>query len=154
MQLYNCDLNRLRESRGELAVNSVWFWGLGPLPEDFQWGWSAVFSDDMFIRGMATITGAPCHQVPVDLTSTTAMCDREDNALVMLQHCQAPAQYQNMMLWHQALELLETAWFSPALELLQRRKLKGLRIIADGHIFETGWLGVRQFWRRSAPLGS
>ncbi len=154
MQLYSCDLNQLRESRGELPVNSVWFWGTGALPDDFQWDWSVVFSDDLFVRGMATLTGSPCHPAPPDLWAVMDACARNDSALVMLQHCQAPAQYQNLMLWHQALEILEQAWFRPALDLLQKRRIRQLTIIADGHSFTTDWFGLKRIWRRSVPIGS
>lgn len=154
MQLYNCDLNRLRESRGELPVNSIWLWGLGALPDDFEWEWTAVFSEDKFVQGMATITGTPCAGVPADLHGVLEQCGPKDSALVMLQHCQAPAQYQNMMLWHQALELLEQAWFKPALGLLRKRKLRSLRVITEGHCFNSSWLGIRRFWRRPVPPGN
>jgi len=153
MQLYTCDLNQLRESRGELPVNSVWFWGLGQLPGDCQWDWSVVFSDDIFVRGMARLTGASCHALVPDLRSLLDACADKDNALVVLQHCQAPAQYQNLLLWHQALELLEHAWFGPALDLLQHRKIQSIEIIGDGHRFTSGWLGLKRFWRNPVKLG-
>jgi hypothetical protein len=154
MQLYTCDLNQLRESRGELPVNSVWFWGLGTLPDEMQWQWSRVFSEDVFVRGLARSTATTCHAVPPNLESVVDVGGQKDKVLVVLQHCQAPAQYQNLLLWHQALEVLEQSWFRPALELLQRGQLHSLDIIGDGHRFTLNWLGLKRFWRKPQPLGS
>jgi hypothetical protein len=152
MQLYACDLNQLRERRGELPVNSIWFWGLGRLPDDFGWDWSVVFADDLFVRGLATMTGSPCHPVPADLSTLMDSCADDENALVMLQACQAPARYHNLMLWSQALEGLEQDWFRPALEQVQRRNISRLTILTEGQCFTAGWLGLKRFWRRSAPI--
>ena len=152
MQLYDCDLNKLREGRGELPINSVWFWGLGPLPEDFAWEWSVVFSEDLFVRGLATITGTPFHPVPADLQAVWDECDVQDSALIVLPHCQTAAQYQNMTLWQEAVEGLEQDWFEPFLDCLKQRSLHTLRIITEGHVFEIGRFGIWRFWRRSRPL--
>ena len=153
MQLYACDLNQLRESRGELPVNSVWFWGLGDLPDNFSGDWTVVFTDDLVVRGMATMTGSPWYPATADLDTVIDTCAAEDNALVVLQHSQTPAQYQNLMLWHQALESLENAWFRPALDLLRKRRINRLTILTEGHRFNTSWLGLKRFWRRPVPTG-
>lgn len=154
MQLYSCDLNQLRESKGELPVNSVWFWGLGQIPVNLQWDWSVVFSDDIFVRGMARTASSPCHAVPADPESLIDACKDDDRALLVLQHCQAPAQYQNLLLWHQALELLEHAWIKPLLGHLQQGDVRNLRIIGDTHGFTASWLGMKRFWRKPVPLGN
>ncbi len=153
MQLFDCDVNQLRESKGELPVNSVWFWGLGSLPEHVRWDWSVVYSDDAFVRGMAALAGTPCHAVPPDFDTVFANTHEQENVLVVLQHCQAPAQYQNMMLWHQALELLENGWFKSIQEHLRWQKLHNVHIVTEGHRFSTSWLGKKRFWRKLQSPG-
>ena len=154
MQLYSCDLNQLRESNGELPINSVWFWGAGKIPADIKLAWSVVFSDETFVRGLARRAGKPCHAVPAEFDSVLAACKDDDDVMIVLQHCQAPTQYQNLMLWHEALKLLEQNWFQQLPALLQKGNVCKLSIIGDGHRFTTSWMGMKRFWRKPVPIGN
>ena len=152
MQLHASDINRMREEQGELPVNSVWFWGLGSLPETCRQEWSSVFGDDAYVKGLGRITETPVQAFPAGLQAVMDAAGEDDEVLVVMQHCQAPAQYQNLQLWHQALMLLEDNWFTPVLEVLKQGDIRNLRIIGDTNEFETGWFGLKRIWRRSVPI--
>ena len=154
MQLHASDLNQYRTGRGELPVNSVWFWGVGQMPaESGQQRWAAVYSEDVFVRGLALKTGTPCFPLPLNIDTVIKDSGNNDSALIVLQHCQAPAQYQNLQLWHQALELLEQTWFAPVLDVIKQGDVRSLRIISGPHLFETSWFGLKKVWRRSTSIG-
>jgi hypothetical protein len=152
MHLFSSDINRMREEKGELPVNSLWFWGLGELPEPPLKRWSVIFSDDIFTRSLAGLTGIPCYPVPQHLLGLQEICDANDDVLVYLQHCQAPAQYQNLDLWAKALLLMEGAWFESLLQWLRDGKLNRLRIICDDHDFQLNRLKLKKFWRKPVSI--
>jgi hypothetical protein len=153
MQLHECDINQLRESKGELPVNSVWFWGAGQMPGNFTANFTAVFSNDVFARGLALKGGLPCHPVPADIGAIIDASGKQDSALLLLQHCEAPAQYQNLRLWHEALLLLEQFWFKSALQALRKGRIQNLAIVSAGNTFVINRLGLKKFWRKNLPVG-
>ena len=153
MQLHVSDINQLREKNGELPVNSVWFWGMGSLEIDPDPIWNVIFSDNVFTRSLADLTATRCHSVPQHFIATQEYCNENDDVLILLPQCQAPAQYQNLQLWQKALLLLEGSWFEPVLEWLQNGKLKNLRIISDAHDFQLNRFGLKKFWRKPVAIG-
>jgi hypothetical protein len=154
MQLHASDLNAYRSGRGELPVNSIWFWGLGSLPEDTpQQLWQRVYSDDVFVRGLALKTATAWQPLPPGIDAVMEASADDDCILAVLPQCQAPAQYQNLPLWHQSLSLLEKAWFTPLLHLVSRGDIRRLRIVSGSHLFKTGWLSLKKIWRRPASIG-
>ncbi len=152
MHLFSSDINREREEKGELPVNSVWFWGMGELPVPTKENWSLIFADDIFTRCLAGMAGVPCHPVPQHLLGIQEICGENDDVLVYLQHCQAPAQYQNLDLWNQALLLLEGAWFETLLQWLTKKRLDRFRIISDDHDFQINRLKLKKFWRKPVSI--
>ena len=153
MQLHSADINQFREKNGELPINSIWFWGLGSLDEIPEPAWSAIFTDDVFASSLAELTDTPCYPVPQHFLAIQENCESQSDVLVVLPHCQAPSQYQNIQLWDKALLMLEGCWFEPALEWLQQGKLKNLNIISDSHDFELGRFGLKKFWRKQVMIG-
>ena len=152
MQLFSADINRVREEKGELPVNSIWFWGMGELPVPPRKHWSVIFTDDIFTRSLAGLTGIPCHPVPQHVLGIQELCGDDDEVLVYLQHCQAPTQYQNLDLWYQALILLEGTWFDSLLQWLREGKLDRLRIICGTHDFRINRLKLKKFWRKPVSI--
>ena len=154
MHLFSSDINRMREEKGELPVNSIWFWGMGRLPDPPGKNWSKVFSDDTFTRSLAGLAGIPCHAVPQHVLGIQEFCGEDDDVLVYLQHCQAPTQYQNLELWNQALLLLEGAWFETLLQWLRTGRLDSLRIICDDHDFMVSRFKLKKFWRKPVAINN
>ena len=152
MQLHAADINKLRETNGELPVNSVWFWGFGRIEKIPEPRWGAVFTDDVFVRSLAQLASTPCYDVPQHILAIQEHCEKNDDVLVVLPQCLTPSQYQNIQLWHQALVLLEGTWFVQALEWLQQGKLKRLRIISDAHDFQLGRFALKKFWRKPVSI--
>ena len=60
--LHNHPLNLRRAQRGQLPVNSIWFWGAGQLPEWVRTPFARVFSDDavtLALAKLARVAAAP-----------------------------------------------------------------------------------------------
>ncbi len=153
MQLHDCEVNQYREGKGELPVNSIWFWGVGEMPPDFHAADVSVYGEDSFLKGLSLKAGRQCLAPPAGLEELLGGGDDIDDALLLLQHCQAPAQYQNLQLWHEALLVLEQHWFEPALRELNRGGIRSLRIMSGDQIFHTGLFSRLKFWRKSRLIG-
>jgi len=152
MHLFNADINQQREERGELPVNSLWFWGIGKLGKITDTGLSAMFSNDIYASSLASLASTSCYPVPSHFLGMMDHCGDSSDVLSILMHCQAPRQYQNLDLWQQALMLLEGSWFSPALDWLNQGKLKNLRIISDEHDFQINRFSLKKFWKKSHSI--
>ena len=61
MVLHAHPANRAREARGELPVNSVWFWGAGELGPVPRRRFREVLADDPLVRALADRGGARVH---------------------------------------------------------------------------------------------
>ncbi len=152
MQLHSCDINQLRSQKSELQINSVWFWGAGELPDNPGQLWSAIYSEDVFARGLAMLTDTPCRPPPADMNGLAASLEKNKSILLVLDHCLMPAQYQNLQLWYEALLLLEKTWFIPLLSMLKWGKLKKLTLVTDTSEFEISWLTLCKMWRKSKSI--
>lgn len=62
--LHNHPLNAQRMRYGQLAVNSVWFFGAGCLPPHVSGPATGVASDDAELRALALAAGAALHDAP------------------------------------------------------------------------------------------
>lgn len=64
MILSGHEANALREAEGKPAVNSVWFWGGGALPDARTRPYAAVYANDALTRGLAAWSGAKTAPLP------------------------------------------------------------------------------------------
>src|SRR5437899_1487798 len=55
MVLHEHPVNEAREARGEPAVNSLWLWGAGRVPQKTQSCWQSVAADDPLAVGLALL---------------------------------------------------------------------------------------------------
>jgi len=152
MQLFDADINREREARGELPVNSLWFWGVGELPDVLPRQWSAVYSDDPFARGLAMLSMTPSHPVPGSAAKLLDGAAPEADILVTLEDCRLAARYADLPRWHDAVAALEQHWFAPLLEALREDVVQSLTVVTSGREFRLRHSDLKKFWRRQRPL--
>ena len=98
--LHNHPLNRQRIDAGKPPVNSLWFWGAGPLPDAVRTPFARVATADLLLRALAGQAGVPIE------TAATAGAALGTGALVDLRDVRDPA-------------ALERDWLAP---LLARRE--------------------------------
>lgn len=152
MQLHDSDINRERQARGEVPVNSIWFWGLGELPGVLERSWSAVYADDNFIKGLAMLSGTPCWPVPQQIASILDNHPENAELLVVSDHCHVFSQYQDLENWYHTLLKLDENWFVHILEAIKTGALDEIFIVTDGIEFKSDRLILKKFWRRPKPL--
>ena len=141
MLLHGHAVNEAREARGEPAVNSLWLWGAGRLPQPTQGRWRSVASDDPLALGFARHSGLAARTLP-------------EGAAQWLSH--SPEDGRHLVILDAGSETLERDWFAPLAAALRSGQIGMLTLhVPDaGLSFETVRGDLRRFWRRPKPLES
>ena len=128
--LHNHPWNAMRASLGKPAVNSLWFWGAGALPDFVRTHYRQVKGNEILLRALANAAGV----------STTTDDAEEVDALVDLRHLRDLA-----LMAHEAVQ--------PLLEAVRKRELQSLTLdFEDGAIFHLRRDQRWRFWRK--PLAT
>jgi hypothetical protein len=128
--LHNHPWNAMRASLGKPAVNSLWFWGAGTLPDFVRTHYKQVKGNEILLRALAGAAGV----------SATADDGGEVDALVDLRHLRD-------------LDLVAREAVQPLLEAVRKRELQSLTLdFEDGAIFQLRRDQRWRFWRK--PLAT
>jgi len=156
MALHEHPVNAAREARGELPVNSVWFWGNGALPKTAQRPYNQVLSDDALGRGLAIAAGGIGIPLPSGANAWLDGAPTEGRALVVLDGLRAGARYGDPEGWAAAAETLERDWIAPLAQGLRSGRIGMLtcHLVGGGENLsvETIKGDLRKFWRGMKPL--
>ena len=128
MLLAGHEVNVRRESEGRPAINSVWFWGGGELPGHVAAPYGAIHADDVFARGLGTLSGARLSDAPAAFADIAHLDAKP--ALVMIDALTRELDRGNAAAWCDAATKLETGWFQhlgPAID-----RFGGVRLILPG----------------------
>ncbi|MGH8678896.1 MAG: hypothetical protein ACREUQ_11145, partial [Burkholderiales bacterium] len=149
MLLHAHPVNNARDERGAPAVNSLWLWGGGILPE-VPLANFAVASLDPLVNALAMLASAQLIEPPDD--SNAIIGDLRSSATLA-----APAldlSEGGAAQFH----TLESQWLEPAWRALCNGAIDEFRLVAtgDGRLAEfVAQRMVRfQFWRRAQPLAA
>jgi hypothetical protein len=162
MLLFEHPTNTERESRGELPINSVWFWGGGMMPKNIAIAYSSVSSDDLFTRGLARAADIPESSLP---DNGHAWLKQEINnpqntykKLLIINKLNKHLSYGDLYHWRESLLALEHQWFAPLLTALRSGEIASLTISTPdeqgSREFVVSKNSLRKFWRRPKPLES
>jgi len=155
MLLHDVPLNAEREARGALPVNSLWLWGVGPLPAAIERPYELVVTDDPVARGLARVAGCETAPLGGDIWQPLA-CSRQGDVLLFEPVLDLMRAYADEASLSETLAQLEGGVFAPLLEELNSGRLQRLRIFtfvgASGVGFEATRLSLWRFWRNAEPL--
>lgn len=150
--LHTARVNEGREARGELAINSVWFWGSGRLPSVGPAAWACVWSNEPVALGLARLAGAPTATVPPRFADVQATAI-DGKQLIVLEDARAAVQYREPRNWQEAVQRLERDWIGPAYEAVRAGRLAEAVLCAeDSRVFRFTRGAARRWWRRRRPL--
>ncbi|HEB82620.1 MAG TPA: hypothetical protein ENJ11_07145 [Gammaproteobacteria bacterium] len=151
MLLFSHPLNAQRESRGQVPVNSLWFHGSGSLPPATNADIATVCSNDRLLQGIAMHTGADSVALPDIASAYMAQLSQQEAAgqhvlhLSALEHC---ANYTDISLWLQALDLLLDEWFYPLLAQASKNRSDIMLYPCNGRCYRFDGRERYRFWRR------
>ena len=155
MFLHGHPVNARRQAEGKPAVNSLWLWGGGSLPEVPAPDLSALYSDNPLATGMALAAGIEAPPCPASLGALLADTAPNDSQLVILDSLLPPVLYENGEDWCNAWTALDCNWFAP-LRAALGGKVETLTIVAPTIYGLLTWtLHGRdrwKFWRKARSL--
>jgi len=150
--LHTTAVNAEREKRGDLPINSVWFWGGGRLPSISQVEWAHLYSEEPISLALARLSETPSSARPVDFSDWLRQSRAPGNYLVVMEQARSFAQYGQEKEWATFLERLDSEWMAPAFRALKTRELKELTISTELGSYRVGRPEIRRWWRRRRPL--
>ena len=160
MVLHEHPCNQRRERKGELTVNSLWFWGAGsdsPLRPNARY--HAVWSNEAVAQGLARASGIEARPLPgsaSDFVEKARETNLPDSMNLVVLPPLPGAAYGDVGAWHKALLGIETFWLAPLLAHTFKGTLSSLTLFALGP--DTGWSTYLtrahrlKFWRRRRHL--
>ncbi|MBK6357892.1 MAG: hypothetical protein IPF44_14930 [Betaproteobacteria bacterium] len=155
MFLHGHPVNERRQAEGKPAVNSLWLWGGGPLPDVPAPHFSAVCSDNPLATGLALAAGIEALPCPDSLGALLADSAPNDTLLVVLDSLLPPVLTENSEDWRNAFAALERDWFVP-LRAALGSKIETLTIVAPSIYGQLSWTlhgkDRWKFWRKSRPM--
>jgi len=161
MMLHDHDCNAAREARGKFPVNSIWFWGAGRLCPVPGRHFTDIWSNEPLGTALATRADIDVHPLPGDATSWLEQAKPNvatGSHLLVMSDFGRHVSYGDTPAWRAAITQLETRWFRPLLEALQRRRIERLVLAApaaDSCLrFELAPRDLLRFWRMRQPLSA
>ncbi len=157
MVLHGHARNEQREQRGEVPINSIWFWGAGSIaPPSPRSRYDCIWSDHPLARGLGLSSDIRTQSLPASgeiLLRNSAPAGTAH--LVVLPALPEP-QSCGPSACRDALARLERCWFAPLLSGVREGSVTGLAVHAVGA--DNGWSlefdrkDRRRWWRRRKRL--
>jgi hypothetical protein len=138
MLLHDHPVNESRARRGLPAINAVWVWGQGEVPESLAANTlPTVIADDSYALGICALHSRSAVPVPTTSETLLAAIAKSRRALAVI-----PSD---------DLESLQAQWMGPLTAALSSRKLARLDFILDGWHLQLDRAALRRFWRKARP---
>lgn len=153
MLLHAHPLNDAREIRGELPINSVWFWG-GGCNSSLSKTYDSVSSDDVLAEMFAAAASVPFSR----WAAQWSIEDRSGKQLLVWTCLRSALQQGDLAAWGKALQDFENSYVQPIWQALCAGKIAQLQLdVLSGANMRRVQLArgdTRAFWRRAKPLAS
>jgi len=157
MLLHEHPINQARQDRGELAINSLWFWGGGRMPQSAASAYTQIWSNEMLPRALALVSGAQHINLPAnaEIWQKTA---KHGNHLIVLDALWRKTQYNNVHGWREDLKAFEQNWFAPLYTALKKGQITQLTLTAIEKNIARDFTVTRKdlwkFWNLVKPFSS
>lgn len=125
MQLHGSPINRARTARGEMPINSVWFWGGGTLPAVAPQRFVQVWSHEPLSLGLARLGGTASAAVPASGAEWLQRATLAGTHLVVMD---PPAAADT----EHCVEDFSATWCAPLLSALKSGAIETLDLYTEG----------------------
>lgn len=162
MLLHDHPVNEARESRGEPAINSIWFWGGGKKPLVAGRHFSAVWSDDALALGLAACADIEAEPLPLRgdhwLRRVAQSSRPDDHHLLLLGTLAHAVHHRDLSEWRDAVARLDEEWLAVLCDAVKRHVIARLVLVAPGPRacwrYELARTDLWKFWRGVQPLAA
>lgn len=145
MVLHDCAVNRSREARGEVSVNSLWFWGGGELPPAPAARWSEACGDSALLRGLAKRAAISWRALP-EGADAWLKAGPGGARLAFIDAGHALARSSDLEKWREFIESLSAAWFGPLLRAVNSGEIESVTVLTDRKVRYDA--GRARWWQR------
>lgn len=157
MLLHDHPLNQERVARDQLAINSLWFWGGGFMPQSASSSFTTVWSNDDFAQALALLCGINHRKLPDTAESWLRQADSNTgNQFIILDDLLSNEKYNDAYQWRENLKRLEKDWFSPFYAALKNNRINSIRISSVNEKFSHDFFvkpsSLWKFWSTIKPL--
>ena len=157
MLLHSTPENSAREERGELVVNSVWFWGGGTRQAVRARPYDAVWSDDAAATALAAAAGGDAAPLPADaaawLAASTTRPGRNESHLIVIDALSSAAAHHDAETWRARLVGLEAQWLAPLVQAMRQGRIRHIALVVPGEAvcrrFDATRPDLLKLWRRA-----
>jgi hypothetical protein len=115
MLLHMSEVNQRREKRGVAAINSLWLWGEGGLPQKGDTDITQVYANDAVTTGMACL-GQIKHSALTDPIALAYAMKNQGHSLVSMQQLDGPCNYGDTPAWLDELLVVVEDWLKPLIK--------------------------------------
>lgn len=150
MILHASPVNARRLERGEPPINSLWWWGAGPLPAAVAPRWSWVAALDAVARGLAALNATRC-VAPESLLGAD-LTHAEGSGLAVFDAGYLAARRGDAEALGGELVALERGWCAPLLTAMRRGRIQSLTVRTLGAAWRLRPRDLWRFWRRPGPV--
>lgn len=152
MLLFSHPLNEAREARGDLPINSVWFWGTERPGGTSQQAYDSVSSDEILVEMFAAVAEIPFAGWPAQWRDQGNIVQQ----LLVWTGLRSALQSGDLFAWRAALQDFETGYAQPLWQALRSGKIARLQLDILGEDSMRRVSLTRgdawAFWRRSKRL--
>ena len=152
MILATLDINLYRQQERQLPVNSLWFWGNGPLLPLGSRNYDYCSGDSELLESLC-LHGNSCYEpMGQGADDSLIMSGRWNHGLIVYEPLMRARQLNDPGLWLRALQGCEDSVITPLVRQLRDGDIQELSLMSDsGFRFHCFRRDIRAFWRRVRP---
>jgi hypothetical protein len=153
MLFHSSMVNRERQTKGQMPINGLWFWGGGVLPDPVHTISDIIYASDPVAQGLALLSAAKLKSVP-DTASVWRNESRDEiQNLVVLEATRYDSIDNAIDTWRSHVDSLEKDWFAPCLTMLRKKEFGKLILYpCNGLEYSVAHSDLWRFWRRIRSL--
>jgi len=148
MFLHHSVTNQKRVQEGKPEINSLWFWGAGVLPSTYSVNIPKIYSDDLFVHGLAELGGAQTKSLNLKQLST-----KIENYSDSLIYFSDPSQQADEVNWAEDLSQLDASFFASIVNAIKQNTVKELVLYFEPQRkFIIRKSDLKKFWKPKKQL--
>lgn len=153
MLFHSHEVNREREAKGQMSINSLWLWGEGkdlqPV-DNSHWNW--MMSNEAVASGLGLWSGIK--RLPLE-QQLNELQFPEGDGLLVLDQLLGPVSYGDVQAWVEGVEGICQQWLEKLDSLLRSKKIRHIDLYtADGRVFKLKTSCFFKFWRQKQPVSN
>ena len=157
MLLFENEVNLAREMRGELPINSVWFWGGGYATGNLAQPFVKIYGNSELAEAFARVAGIL--YAPLDGDTSQYHSDNESgDELIVFESLRHALQNEDVYAWREGVLHFENTHAIPLLGALRSGQIAQLTLDILGASASRRWVLTRtaswKFWLRKKPLAN